>query len=370
MVRVGKIARIIETIAPLHLALQGDNCGLQLGSPDRPVRGILVALDPSLEAVRRAVAGKANLLVTHHPLFYEPIRQLDTSTSTGAAAALAISKGVAVYSAHTSLDAAPNGLARELARRAGLEDVRFFPPGLSERWFKLAVFVPQSMREKIHRAMADAGAGALGKYDRCAFVTAGEGIFRPLGGSRPAIGEKGTTEKVSEDRLEMLVEEKDVPAVIEAMKKIHPYEEVAYDLYPLRLPEQGGIGCVGKRAGTGIRGLAAELSRSFRAEARVSGRAPGRIVRAAVVPGSGGGYLHDAARQGAEVLITGEVRYHQMLEAEHLGMGVIELGHDRSEMPAVDLMAGALRKGLGKEMKKIRVGTFKRPRTAVSLEKQ
>lgn len=367
MVRVGTVARIIETIAPLHLALPGDNCGLQLGSPDRPVRGILVALDPSLDAVRRAAGRKANMLVTHHPLFYEPIRRLDTSTSTGAAAALAISKGVAVYSAHTSLDAAPEGLARELARRAGLEDVRFFPSSLSERWFKLAVFVPQAVREKVHLAMADAGAGALGRYDRCAFVTAGEGMFRPLEGSRPAIGKKGTTEKVSEDRLEMLVEKKAVRTVIEAMKKAHPYEEVAYDLYPLRLPEQGGIGCVGKRAGAGIRRLAAELSRSFGAEARVSGRAPGRIVRAAVVPGSGGSYLHEAARLGAEVLITGEVRYHQMLEAEHLGMGIIELGHDRSEMPAVDLMAGVLRKGLGKDAKKIRVHTFKRSRTAVSL---
>jgi len=364
MVRVGDIARIIETIAPPYLALPGDNCGLQTGSPDAPVRGVLVALDPSPEAVRKAVSVRAGMLVTHHPLFYEPVRKLDPSTSTGAAATLAAAKNVAVYSAHTSLDAAPQGLARELARLAGLEETEFFPSSLSERWFKLVVFVPREFREKVHLAMADAGAGALGRYDRCAFVTPGEGMFRPLAGSSPAIGRKGKTEKVEEDRLEMLVEEQAVPGVMGAMKKAHPYEEVAYDLYLLRLPEGGGIGCVGSPGSTGFRELARRLKERLGAEVRISGRPPGRMRKVAVVPGSGGSYLGEAARLGAGALVTGEVRYHQMLEAEHLGMGIIELGHDRSEMPAVDIMAKALRKGLVQAGKKIRVHTYKRPRTA------
>ena len=364
MVRVGDIARIIETIAPPYLALAGDNCGLQTGSPDGHVGGVLVALDPSPEAVRRAASAGANMLVTHHPLFYEPVKRLDPSTSNGAAAALAVTKGIAVYSAHTSLDAAPEGLARELARLAGLANIDFFPSILSERWFKLAVFVPREFRERVHLAMADAGAGALGRYDRCAFVTAGEGMFRPLAGSRPAIGKKGRTEKVEEDRLEMLVEEQAVSGVIGAMKQAHPYEEVAYDLYPLRLPERGGLGCLGSLANMGFKGLARRLGEQLGAEARISGKPPGRIRKAAVVPGSGGNYLGLAARLGAQALVTGEVRYHQMLEAEHLGMGIIELGHDRSEMPAVDIMAKALRQGLAQAERKIRVHTYKRPRTA------
>jgi putative NIF3 family GTP cyclohydrolase 1 type 2 len=285
MVRVGDIARIIESIAPPYLALPGDNCGLQTGSPDASVRGVLVALDPSPEAVRRAVSARAGMLVTHHPLFYEPVRKLNPSTSTGAAAALAAAKNIAVYSAHTSLDAAPEGLARELARLAGLEETEFFPSALSERWFKLAVFVPREFREKVHLAMADAGAGALGRYDRCAFVTPGEGMFRPLAGSRPAVGRKGRTEKVEEDRLEMLVEEQAVPGVMVAMKKSHPYEEVAYDLYPLRLPERGGIGCLGRPGRTGFRGLARRLGERLGAEVRISGKPPGKIEKVAVVPG-------------------------------------------------------------------------------------
>ena len=364
MVRVGDIARIIEIIAPPYLALPGDNCGLQTGSPDGHVRGVLVALDPSPEAVRRAVRARAGMLVTHHPLFYEPVRRLDPSNSTGAAAALAVAKGIAVYSAHTSLDAAPEGLAMELARLAGLENTEFFPSALSERWFKLAVFVPREFRERVHLAMADAGAGALGRYDRCAFVTPGEGIFRPLAGSRPAVGRKGRTEKVEEDRLEVLVEEKAVAGVIRAMKKAHPYEEAAHDLYPLRLPERGGIGCLGRLGNMAFKELARRLGEELGAEVRISGKPPGAIRKAAVIPGSGGNYLGMAARLGAQALVTGEVRYHQMLEAEHLGMGIIELGHDRSEMPAVDIMARALRKGLLQAGKKIRVHTYKRPRTA------
>ena len=170
------------------------------------------------------------MLVTHHPLFYEPVKRLDPATAAGAAASLALEKGLAVYSAHTSLDAAPQGLARELARLAGMEEVEFFPSSLSERWFKVAVFVPRDCRGGVHLAMSRAGAGALGRYDRCAFVTPGEGMFRPLKGSRPAIGRKGRTERVEEDRLEMLAEESVVEGVIGAMKRAHPYEEVAYDV--------------------------------------------------------------------------------------------------------------------------------------------
>jgi hypothetical protein len=245
-----------------------------------------------------------------------------------------------------------------------MEDVEFFPALLSERWFKVAVFVPGNFIERVHRAMSRAGAGALGRYDSCAFVTPGKGMFRPLEGSRPTIGKKGRMEHVEEERLEMLVEDKAVAGVIDALKEAHPYEEVAYDVFPLRLPEAGGAGYLGTLQGTGLGTLARRLGRKLGAEARVSGKPKERIRKAAVVPGSGGSYLETAAENGAQVLITGEVRYHQMLEAEHLGVGIIELGHDRSEMPAVDIMARGLRKKLGNDAGGVGVYTFKRPKAA------
>lgn len=367
VIRVGDVARIVETHFPVDCALPGDSIGLQSGDARQRVRGILVALDPSPEAIRRARSLKTNLLVTHHPLLYEPLKSVDTTSLTGSAVQGALAGDIAVYSAHTNLDSAPQGLARELARRIGLAQVDPFPDSFTGRWLKLAVFVPEGDAGKVHRAMAAAGAGHVGKYDLCAFTAVGEGMFRPLKGARPALGSTGRLEKVREARLEMLVEKGSVPGVVAAMKKAHPYEEVAFDLYPLLLPDGAGIGCTGTVGGISPGRLARRLADRFKAEVRLSGRPPSVVTRVAVVPGSGGGYLEEARRKGAEILVTGEVRYHQMLEAEHLGMGVMELGHDRSEMPAVDLLAGAIRSGLRREKKTVRVYTYRRPRTARSL---
>jgi len=368
VIRVGDIARIIEEPFRLDYALPGDSCGLQAGDPRQPVRGILVALDPSPAALARARSLKANLLVTHHPLLYEPLRRVDTSSLTGAAVRDALASGTAVYAAHTNLDAAPGGLARELARRVGLTSLSPFPRKSTDRWQKVAVFVPEEAAGQVHRAMSRAGAGKIRNYDMCAFTARGEGLFRPLEGARPAVGSRGRLERVGEVRLEMIVDGKLAAAVIEAMKAVHPYEEVAYDLYPLRLPDEAAIGYVGDRASAGPRALARHLAAKFRADARLSGSPPSRVTRIAVVPGSGGGYLHEANRQGAEMLVTGEVRYHQALEAEHLGMGIIELGHDRSEMAAVDLLAGTIRRGLAGRSTTVKVDTYRRPKATAALK--
>ena len=367
MIRVGDIARIIEQNYPLHFALPGDNCGLQTGSLGIPVRRVLVALDPTKEAVRRAVRVGANLLVTHHPLFYEAVRSVDTTTAVGGAAAAALAEGVSIYSAHTNLDAAPEGLARELARRAGITRVVFFAAPSPENLYKLVVFVPESDLRRVHQAISDAGGGVIGSYDSCAFVTRGEGMYRPLAGANPTVGTRGKLEKVREARLEMVLTKQACEEAILAMKAVHPYEEAAYDLIPFSAPSRGGLGCAGEIEGQSFRAYARSVAGRFGSAARVSGQPPAKVMRVAAVPGSGGGYLQEASRLGAQVLITGELRYHQMLEAEHLGMGVIELGHDRSEMPAVDLMAKAIRKGLARRAGTAAVHTYRRPGAAKVL---
>ena len=160
MIRVGDVARIIERAAPLALALPDDNPGLQAGRADAGVGGVLVALDPTPAAVRRAVRAKADLLVTHHPLFMDPLRRIDTGTATGAAVAAAIGAGISVYAAHTNLDAAPEGLAVAVARRLGIEDSRFLHPVNGPAWVKVVVFVPVAAAAELHAAMAAAGAGS------------------------------------------------------------------------------------------------------------------------------------------------------------------------------------------------------------------
>lgn len=364
MIRVGDVARIVERAAPLALALPDDNPGLQAGRADAVVGGVLVALDPTPAAVRRAIRAKADLLVTHHPLFMDPLRSIDTGTATGAAAAAAIGAGISVYAAHTNLDAAPQGLAVAVAGLLGLENRRFLHPVRGPARVKVVVFAPAAAVGGLHAAMVAAGAGAIGRYDSCAFSGHGEGMFRPLGGARPVIGVPGRLERVPEERLEMIAAEGDLPAVLAAVRRAHPYEEPEVDCYPL-LPEPlGGFGCVGTIGSTTLGAFARSAARALGAEARVSGARVKRVRTVAVCPGSGGRLVPLAAAAGAEVFVTGEVRYHNMREAEHYGIAIVELGHDRTEMPAVDLLARLIRGGLAAAEASVPVAIYKEPRAA------
>jgi len=364
VIRVGDVARIIERAAPLALALPDDNPGLQVGRADARVGGILVALDPTPAAVRRAVRANADLLVTHHPLFPDPLRRIDTVTAIGAAVAAAIGAGISVYAAHTNLDAAPEGLAVAVARRLGIEEPCFLHPVNGSARIKVVVFTPASAMEKLHAAMSAAGAGAIGRYDSCAFFGHGEGMFRPLGGARPAIGARGRLERVPEERLEMIVPEGNLPAVLAAIRRAHPYEEPAVDCYPLHPTPLGGFGCVGRVASTRLGAFVRFAARELGAEARVSGARVSRVQTVAVCPGSGGRLVPLAAAAGADVFVTGEVRYHNMREAEHHGIAIVELGHDRTEMPAVDLLARLIRGGLAAAGAAVPVAIYKEPRAA------
>jgi dinuclear metal center YbgI/SA1388 family protein len=364
VIRVGDVARIIERAAPLVLALPDDNPGLQAGRTDAGVGGILVALDPTPAAVRRAVRAKADLLVTHHPLFMDPLRRIDTGTATGAAAAAALGAGISVYAAHTNLDAAPEGLAVAVAKRLGIAEPRFLHPVNGPAWVKVVVFVPVAAAERLHAAMAAAGAGALGHYDSCAFLARGEGLFRPLAGARPAVGTPGKLERVPEVRLEMIAGEAELPAVLAAIHREHPYEVPAIDCLAQRPAPLGGFGCVGRVGTTSLGAFVRGAARALGAEARVSGARVSRVRTVAVCPGSGGRLVPLAAAAGADVFVTGEIRYHNMREAEHHGIAIVELGHDRTEMPAVDLLVRLIRGGLAASGASVPVAIYKEPRAA------
>ncbi len=364
MIRVGDVARIVERAAPLALALPDDNPGLQVGSADTAIRGVLVALDPTPAAVNRAVRVKANLLVTHHPLCMDPLRRIDTGTATGAALAAALAAGVSVYAAHTNLDAAPEGLAVAVARSLGLGDFRFLHPVSGPTWVKVVVFVPAAAAAELHAAMAAAGAGSIGRYDSCAFLSTGEGLFRPLAGARPAIGTPGKLERVPEIRLEMIAGEAQLPAVLDAIRRAHPYEMPAIDCLSLRPALLGGFGCIGRIAPASLGAFVRRAARTLGAEARVSGARVSKVRTVAVCPGSGGRLVPLAAAAGADVFVTGEVRYHNMREAEHHGIAIVELGHDRTEMPAVDLLARLIRGGLAAAGASVPVAIYKEPRAA------
>lgn len=358
MPAIKDIIKAFEQWAPPILALPDDRIGLQIGDANKEVRSVLVGLDPTLRLAARAKQLKANLVITHHPLFLDPVTALTGLTAKITKAFLR--NDIALYVAHTNLDVAPGGVNDALAEKVGLTDTAVLIPTYVEQLVKLAVFVPQQNLEQVRIAICNAGAGYIGKYDNCAFMTSGIGTFRPLKGTNPHIGRLGRVERVGEGRLETIIPEHLLPQVIAAMHKVHPYEEVAYDVYPLKNPctesNRGkgrilGLGRYGDlprhRRGlpktTTLEAFTKAVQKNLRSEnIFFTGKPNKKIKRVAVFSGSCSMPLEPFADK-VDVLVCGEMKYHKRLEAEELGLAVIIAGHYETEAVVIPKVIEYLR---------------------------
>lgn len=342
---VKHIIRIIEHLFPLELAEDWDNSGLQLGSLQSEASRIMVCLDITESILNQAEENGANLIITHHPLFFKGIKCLNLDSPTGNIIGRLIKKDITVYSAHTNLDAGEKGLNQLLAETLGLQDIQLLDRSKKERYFKLVVFVPAAQAGSVRQAINDAGAGYIGNYSDCSFRTSGIGTFRPHPGTNPFIGRSGQLEEVEEYRLETIVPEKMVNGIIAAMKKAHPYEEVAYDLYPLANQVRAfSLGRKGRlETPLSLDQFAQQVKERLELDSvRVVGQLGHIINQVAVVSGAGAGYINKARAQGADVLVTGDLKYHEAREAESLGLAVIDAGHQGTEQIMVPYIKNLL----------------------------
>jgi dinuclear metal center YbgI/SA1388 family protein len=335
----------IDRLAPRHLAESWDNVGLLVGAPDQEITKILVTLDVTPELAVRAGREGVNLIVAHHPLFFQALKSIRTDLPIGRTLAGLIKADIALLAVHTNLDAATDGVSDILAARLGLAASRPLA-GQAERLVKLVVFVPESHAEQVRAAITTAGAGHIGNYSHCTFQTAGTGTFLPLAGTNPFSGQQGKLEYAPEFRLETILPEASSGQVITAMLQAHPYEEVAYDLYPLNNQLfTAGLGRVGEFSEPlPLAELIEKVKSGLQLDSvRVVGDA-GRLVKVvAVCGGAGGSLISRAAAAGADVLVTGDVKYHEAQEACQLGLAVIDAGHFATERPAVDAVVAYLK---------------------------
>lgn len=344
MVVVRDIISLLNDLAPWRLAEDWDNCGLMVGHMDHAVTKAALALDATLQTVAEARNIGAQVLITHHPLIFKPLKRIDLSNESARVAASALESGIAVISAHTNLDASTVGVARALSQKLDLQDTEVLEP-TQGKLCKLVVFVPLGYEDLIRQAVFNAGAGQIGEYHGCSFAGRGEGTFEPGPDSLPFRGVTGRLERVAETRLEFLADEWKVSQVIRAVKSVHPYEEVAYDIYPLSNSAGGtGFGCVGYLNNElKINELAAMLKQKLPLSGlRIAAASDKPIRKVAVMPGSGGSYLDLAQSRGVDVLISGDLCYHQARQAEFMGLCLIDVGHFASERPALDFLADAL----------------------------
>lgn len=344
MTRVKDIASAVEKLAPGALAEDWDNCGLQVGDPEATVSRVLVALTPLAEVFAEAEEKSADFLLFHHPLIFTPIKSLDTAAYPGDLLARAIRENHSIFAAHTSYDAAPNGVSVALAEALNLRGpLEVIVPRGGLR--KLVVFVPEENVEAVARALGDAGAGEIGAYTRCTFQTPGAGAFLPGEESQPYLGEKGQLETTAEVRLETVVPAHLVRTAVASAVAAHPYEEVAVDVYPVEGHPTGcGYGRVGELpAPLSPEELRDHVSESLGFPARlVAAPRVERIERVAALGGSGGSFIREAAARGADAYVTGDLDYHDALLAESLGLVAIDAGHAATELPSLQPLARRL----------------------------
>lgn len=338
---VGAIASALEARFPHAWAEPWDRVGLIAGDPAALVTRALVTLDATAEAVERAHAVGAGVLVTHHPPFLDaPQRVVPASGSAGAFEAC-LRLGCALIAVHTNLDRAPEG-ADALPALLGLSIEGPLESG-TEEVAVVVTYAPEADADRLVAAMSAAGAGRLGPYEGCAYLGDGAGVFRPLGGARPAVAPK--PEGVAERRIEVVCPRDASAQVVEAARAAHPYEEpVVLSFSAERARGTVRLGRICRWSGGRTLGeLAAHVASTLRTPVRVWGTAARRVETIAVANGSGGSLIRDALRAAADVLVTGEVRYHDALDAASAGLAVIEAGHDATEWPLAGVLARAVR---------------------------
>ncbi len=331
---------------PQSLAEEWDASGLQVGDVDGECQTVHVALD--LELTHLETIGDVDLVITHHPLLFRPLRTVNPGIPLGRKLRVLLSRDIACYAVHTPYDIVHGGLGEVLARAIALGATR--PLKARGRLLKLVTFVPVADAEAVADALFAAGAGHIGAYSRCAFRVGGTGSFLPGEGTSPHLGTPGEEERASEIRLETVVPLELRGDVLEALERAHPYEEVAYDLYPLEQRSgRHGLGRVGTlpepRAASDV---VAAMCRflGVRGPTESYGDLTGSVSRVAVCGGSGGGLWREALAAGAELMLTGEAGYHEGLEAAETGLALVCLGHRASEAPFVGHVADLLRKAL------------------------
>ncbi|MFZ4452002.1 Nif3-like dinuclear metal center hexameric protein [Salibacterium aidingense] len=324
------VIQAFEQWAPKSLALEGDKAGLMLGTLNKPVRQVMTALDVSEEVVDEAVRKNVDLIIAHHPLIFKPLKQIETSRGQGPIIEKCIKHDIAVYAAHTNLDIAGGGVNDMLAEALGLEHTEVLVPTQEIPLKKLTAFVPEDHVETVRQALGDAGAGHIGDYSHCTFTAGGTGTFIPGDNTDPYLGTQGKMEYAAEKRMETIVPENMLPRVIKALEKAHPYEEPAYDVYPLDLKgEILGLGRAGyMKKPVSFETFIENVKEAFDvSHIRTAGPEPKEVRKVAILGGDGNKYWNYALRKGADVYITGDLYYHVAQDAALEGLSMIDPGH-------------------------------------------
>lgn len=351
------LMKYLEDWAPQGIAWDKDNVGLQVGSPNTEIANIFICLELTEKSLEEAVKKKCNVIFTHHPLIFNPIKKIDTSKDlTSQLIQKLIKNDITLFSLHTNLDFTKDGVSFQLAKKIELKKIKFLS-NLKSNQFKLVVFVPQNALEKVSNAIFNSGGGMIGEYEKCSFRLKGNGTFFGSEDSNPAVGSPANFEVVDEYRLEVLVNSWSLNQVISEMLKAHPYEQPAYDIYPLANNNVNyGIGAIGEleypyNELDFIKYISLKLQQE---NFRYSVSSKKFVLKVAVCGGAGSEFINDAISKGADAFITADIKYHTFQEYQGKIL-LIDAGHYETEIHSLNEVKRRIENFTSKSENKIKV---------------
>jgi len=345
--KVSELISIIEAEFPLWYQEDYDNSGLLIGQPDKEISSVLLCVDTTEDVIREAINKKAGLIISHHPVIFQPLKKITTTSNTGRIILSAVQHNIAIYCAHTNVDNLISGVNQKICQKLGLKNCRILAPqtgGLR----KLVTYVPVNKADEVRAALFEAGAGHIGNYDFCSFNVNGTGSFRAAKGTHPYSGSVGELHFEEETRIETIFPAYLKEKIIAALLKAHPYEEVAYDIFITENENFGaGAGMIGETADhadeiTFINTVKNTFKCKYVKYSALTGK---KVKSVAVCGGSGSFLLNNAILAGADVFITSDVKYHQFFDADKR-IVLLDIGHFESEQFTIDIFYEILIKKL------------------------
>jgi dinuclear metal center YbgI/SA1388 family protein len=341
---ISTIISVLEKMAPVFLQESYDNSGLITGLKQTECTGALLCLDVTESVIEEAISKKCNLVVAHHPIIFKGIKKFDPDYYVDKTIIAAIKNDIAIYACHTNMDNVINGVNGKIADKLNLINRKILQPK-SSLIQKLAVFVPFEYQDALEKSLFEAGACEIGNYGECSFVSEGVGSFKPLEGADPHTGTMGIRTIQKEAKVEVVFPVWKQPAILNAMRSAHPYEEVAFELYTLQNKHQDiGAGIIGEfEQSVNTIDFLKELKSIFNVKClKHTQIISDKIKKIAVCGGSGSFLIQDAIRANADVFITSDIKYHDFFEANDK-LVLVDIGHFESEQFTIELFADVLK---------------------------
>jgi len=343
--KIREITDFLEEIAPLHYQESYDNSGLIIGDLENKVDDVLITLDCTEEVIDEAISNNCNLIISHHPIIFSPLKKINGKNYVERVIVKAIKHDISIYAIHTNLDNVYNGVNSKIAEKLGLKNCKILRPN-SKLIKQLVVYCPSSHSESLKQSLLECGAGEFRNYDNCSFSVVGKGTFRPKEGSNPFFGNIDNTETVSEERLEFFYNIKDENALLECLFKNHPYEQVAYQIYSLdNICSEIGSGMIGELEDEiECDKFLALIKKKMKTDCiRHTSLIRNKIKYVAVCGGSGSFLLEEAKKKNADIFISSDFKYHEFFDAD--GKIIIaDIGHFESEQFTKELICDMLSK--------------------------